>query len=427
MRCLIIEPTEGFEQIRQQLLSEPVPDTMKQLFRLDGPGLPSSEAGPCDVVIYCYRQAGQPSEAQPPRLIASPGMGEIEHVEQFLQTASAVIVLREDKLPLPDFLTKLSHQVSQTLPRSPSNNLGSAFALENDPAQDAAELQDIIRKLEETQKQLLQSEKLASIGQLAAGVAHEINNPIGYVYSNLTALANYLDDLFRLFSAYETLEAELPKPSQDNIRVLKEEIGLDFLRQDVPALFNESKEGLERVKKIVMDLRDFSRTGADEEWQWADIHNCLSSTLNIVMNDLKYKATIEMDLRDVPEIYCLPSQLNQVFMNILVNAGHAIENQGTIKIAAREQDDGVLVEIRDDGNGIPAEILTKIFDPFFTTKPVGHGTGLGLALSYGIIQKHSGRINVQSAVGQGTTFSIWLPRDQPHRQQATQMVSDEGR
>src|SRR5690606_21556670 len=143
-----------------QLLSEPVPDTMKQLFRLDGPGLPSSEAGPCDVVIYCYRQAGQPSEAQPPRLIASPGMGEIEHVEQFLQTASAVIVLREDKLPLPDFLTKLSHQVSQTLPRSPSNNLGSAFALENDPAQDAAELQDIIRKLEETQKQLLQSEKL---------------------------------------------------------------------------------------------------------------------------------------------------------------------------------------------------------------------------------------------------------------------------
>src|SRR5690606_5993848 len=125
LRCLIIEPTEGLEQIRQQLLSEPVPDTMKQLFRLDGPGLPSSEAGPCDVVIYCYRQAGQPSEAQPPRLIASPGMGEIEHVEQFLQTASAVVVLREDKLPLPDFLTKLSHQVSQTLPRSPSNNLGS--------------------------------------------------------------------------------------------------------------------------------------------------------------------------------------------------------------------------------------------------------------------------------------------------------------
>jgi len=173
---------------------------------------------------------------------------------------------------------------------------------------------------------------------------------------------------------------------------------------------DESREGITRVRKIVQDLKDFSRVDANQEWQWADLHAGIDSTLNIVSNEVKYKADVIKEYGDIPEIECQPSHINQVIMNIVVNGAHAITGErGVIKIRTGCQDDHVWIEISDNGAGIPKEFQSRIFDPFFTTKPIGSGTGLGLSLSYGIIQKHNGRIEVQSEPGQGTTFRITLP------------------
>lgn len=265
------------------------------------------------------------------------------------------------------------------------------------------------KKLEEAHNQLLQSEKLASIGQLAAGVAHELNNPIGFVHSNLGSLDGYLQDLFAIIDATEQLV-----PAGDNpleaVRRLKVEKDYAFIKADIVQLMAESKDGLARVRKIVQDLKDFSRVG-EAEWQWADLHKGLESTLNIVWNELKYKSKVTKQFGDLPEVHCLPSQLNQVFMNLLVNAGQAIQTQGEITIRTGREGEEVWVEVSDTGSGIPKENLERIFEPFFTTKPVGKGTGLGLSLSYSIVNKHHGRIAVTSEVGRGTTFRVTLPID----------------
>ncbi|MDP3686756.1 MAG: ATP-binding protein, partial [Sulfurimicrobium sp.] len=279
-----------------------------------------------------------------------------------------------------------------------------------------AEQQSLITKLHEAQNQLLQSEKMASIGQLAAGVAHEINNPIGYVYSNLGSLEKYMQDLFSVLEAFEAAEGDFPSNSESlaRIKAHKESLDLPFLKEDIPALMAESKEGITRVKKIVQDLKDFSHVD-EAEWQWSDLHHGLDSTLNIVWNELKYKANVVKEYGDLPEVECIPSQLNQVFMNLLVNAGHAIESQGTITIRTGQEGDQVWVEIADTGKGIEAANLKRIFEPFFTTKPVGKGTGLGLSLSYGIVTNHHGRIQVESTPGMGTTFRVWLPVKQAEK------------
>lgn len=175
-------------------------------------------------------------------------------------------------------------------------------------------------------------------------------------------------------------------------------------------LLSESREGAERVKKIVQDLKDFSHVGGDDDWQWADLQACLDSTLNIVHNETKYKADIIKEYGDLPRVWCLPHQLNQVFMNLLVNAAHAIDDKGTITIRSGTEDGGrIWIEIADTGKGIDPKHLNKIFDPFFTTKPVGKGTGLGLSVSYSIIKKHDGEIQLDSRVGEGTKFRIVLP------------------
>jgi two-component system, NtrC family, sensor kinase len=272
-----------------------------------------------------------------------------------------------------------------------------------------AEILEMNARLEDAQNQLLQSEKMASIGHLAAGVAHEINNPIGFVYSNLGSLDTYLRDIFALVEAYEVLERG-PRPEDvAAVHRLKERIDLAFLRKDIIELMTESRDGITRVKKIVQDLKDFSHQGGDEEWTWALLHEGLDSTLNIVNNEIKYKAKVVKEYGDIPEIQCLPSQINQVLMNILVNAAHAIEQAGTITLRTHHDAEEVCVEISDTGCGIAPDHLTRIFDPFFTTKPVGKGTGLGLSLSYSIVQKHHGRIEVQSDLGKGTTFRVYLP------------------
>ena len=273
-----------------------------------------------------------------------------------------------------------------------------------------AQLQETNRTLEQTNHQLLQTEKMASIGQLAAGVAHEINNPIGFVNSNLGSLDQYVQGLLQIIKAYEEREqvfAQFPEELKA-IETIKAKQGLDYLREDIFSLLEESRDGMLRVKKIVQDLKDFSHVGAGE-WQTADLHAGLDSTLNIVSNEIKYKAKVVKEYGVLPQIFCLPLELNQVFMNMLVNAAHAIPSFGEIRIRTGAEEKAVWIEFSDNGSGISPENLKRIFDPFFTTKPVGKGTGLGLSLSYGIVQKHQGRIEVESKPGQGTTFRIWLP------------------
>ncbi|MDB5804329.1 MAG: diguanylate cyclase [Betaproteobacteria bacterium] len=276
-----------------------------------------------------------------------------------------------------------------------------------------SELTELNRRLGEAQAQLLQSEKMASVGQLAAGVAHEINNPIGYVHSNLGSLEKYLADLFKVLAGYEAAEPAISGSPVHAaaLKELKDGLDLEFLKEDIPVLMRESKEGISRVRKIVQDLKDFSRVDSQQQWEWSNLHRGIDSTLNIVANEIKYCAEVVKDYGDIPDVECLQSQVNQVFMNLLVNAAHAIEGaRGTITISTRmDGDDLVRIEVTDTGKGIPPENLQRIFDPFFTTKPIGKGTGLGLSLSYGIVQKHGGRLQVRSVVGKGTTFSVSLP------------------
>jgi signal transduction histidine kinase len=266
-------------------------------------------------------------------------------------------------------------------------------------------------QLSQAQEQLMQSEKLASLGQLAAGVAHEINNPIGFIFSNFGTLNNYLNDLFEILSSYEAAEKSITNATiSSNLKALRDRLEIDFLKNDISQLMTESKEGLVRVRKIVQDLKNFSRVDSNQEWQWADLHQGIDSTLNIINSEVKYKADIIKNYGEIPNVECLPSQINQVLMNLLVNAAHAIgETRGTITVRTDCDLHNVWIEIIDNGSGIPKANLSRIFDPFFTTKPVGKGTGLGLSLSYGIIKKHHGNIDVQSEVGQGTTFRITLP------------------
>lgn len=267
--------------------------------------------------------------------------------------------------------------------------------------------------LSQIQEQLVQTDKMASIGQLAAGVAHEINNPIGYVSSNIGSLEGYINELFEIVDAYAAIEA-MPENSPERRKAwdeLTSKHELQFLREDIPALLGESKEGIKRVRQIVQDLKDFSHVDNTDEWQWANLHKGLDSTLNVINNEIKYRADVVKEYGDVPEVECLPGPLNQVFMNLLINAVHAIGEgrRGKIVVRTGTLDDQVWIEISDDGCGISPDNLTRIFNPFFTTKPIGKGTGLGLSLSHGIIQKHGGTIKVESTVGAGTCFRIAIP------------------
>lgn len=279
------------------------------------------------------------------------------------------------------------------------------------------EQQKLISQLNEATDQLMQQEKMASIGQLAAGVAHEINNPVGYVNSNINSMEGYIQDLYKVFDVYAKIEKRLPKEHSlvKELLNIKEDIDFDFIRNDVKELISESKEGVTRVKQIVKDMKDFSHVG-QSDWQLTNLVKGIDSTLNIVHNEIKYKATVEKEYNDIPQIECVPSQINQVIMNLLVNASHAIEERGVITIRVSQVDDEhVCIEIQDTGKGIKKEQLSSIFNPFFTTKPVGQGTGLGLSLSYSIIENHNGELSVESEVGVGTTFRVVLPVHQEAR------------
>ena len=320
--------------------------------------------------------------------------------------------------------TRAYSAVFQLLPSgNVRDGIYAAALLESDPrdprgksAGKAARGEISQARIEEVQRQLLQADRMASIGQLAAGVAHEINNPIGYIQSNLGTLRDYVASLFRLIHAQEAVLHALRASDPEQLQQLDEirtQIDFEFLSQDLPTLLAESQEGIARVRKIIQDLREFSRAGHSESWTVTDIHAGIDSTVNIVWNDLKYKVELLKRYGDVPPVECLPSQLNQVFLNILVNAGHAIEQRGQITIATRADAHNAYVEISDTGKGIAEDHLARVFEPFFTTKPIGKGTGLGLSISYGIIKKHNGEIDVRSELGVGTTFLITLPLRQP--------------
>src|SRR3990167_2297782 len=269
-----------------------------------------------------------------------------------------------------------------------------------------AEQDQLLRKLETANSQLLQSEKMAAIGQLAAGVAHEINNPIGYVFSNLKTLDGYVRDLLKIADAVDAAG------DLDELRQLKRQLEYDYIRGDVAALINESEDGIDRVTRIISALKDFSHIEEDE-FRPADLHRGLDTTLNVVNNELKYKAEVIKEYGQLPAVECMPSQINQVMMNLLVNAAHAIEQFGRIPRRSGHENGWVWLEVEDTGHGIAAHVLNRIYEPFFTTKPVGKGTGLGLSLSYNIVRKHNGRIEVFSTPGQGTRFRVWLPALQP--------------
>lgn len=276
------------------------------------------------------------------------------------------------------------------------------------------DIQSLNEQLKNTQNQLLQSEKMASIGQLAAGVAHEINNPIGFINSNLGTLKGYVDELLGIIAAYGKADSLIAGQSEIHmaIEALKKRADLDFLHEDIHTLLSESRDGVNRVTKIVQDLKDFSRIDS-ADWAPANLEQGIDSTLNIVWNELKFKADIIKEYSGLPPIECLGSQLNQVFMNMLHNAAHAIETRGKITIRTGFDEQKVWVEIADTGKGIPPENLKRIFEPFFTTKPIGKGTGLGLSLAYSIVQKHHGHLEVVSEPGSGSCFRIEIPRSRP--------------
>ena len=267
------------------------------------------------------------------------------------------------------------------------------------------------------ENQLLQSEKMASIGQLAAGVAHEINNPMGFIFSNLGTLSEYVEDILVLLETYKSLEESVAKSDLENaqaqltkLKQTKKELDLGYLLGDIKELIEESHEGANRVRKIVLNLKEFSHSGQSDK-TLANINAGLDSTINIVWNELKYKVTLDKDYGDIPEVLCHAQEINQVFMNLLVNAGHAIKEQGEIKIRTYEEENYICVSIADSGEGMPPDVQRRIFEPFFTTKKIGEGTGLGLSMSYQIVaDKHGGELQVESEIDVGTVFIMKLPK-----------------
>jgi two-component system, NtrC family, sensor kinase len=261
------------------------------------------------------------------------------------------------------------------------------------------------QQLKQANSQLLQSEKMAAVGQLAAGVAHEINNPVGFVASNLKTLADYVRQLLSLVD-------EMSEWGGLELEKLKKKYDYEFIRDDISGLLSDSHDGVERVKKIISSLRDFSHTG-EEHFAPADLIQGIESTLNLVNNEIKYKAEVIKQLEPLPPVECIAAQINQVVMNLLINAAQAITSNGIITLRTGSSTTEAWIEVEDTGSGMSESVIARIFEPFFTTKAVGKGTGLGLALSFNIIQKHHGRIAVRSTVGQGTCFTITLPICQP--------------
>jgi signal transduction histidine kinase len=271
------------------------------------------------------------------------------------------------------------------------------------------------QELEKRQVQLIHSERMASLGLLASGVAHEINNPLGYITSNLATLTEYVSVFTQLLRLHQELEAalgpDLPAPAAEllaRIQALREQEELEYLLGDVDELLHDSRVGAQRVKEIVHNLRAFVREDSGHQ-QLVDVNKELATTLKIVWNELKYRCEVRCDYGQVPPVLGHPTQLNQVFTNLLLNAAQAIPVRGEVRVTTTHEAGEVLVHIADTGHGMTPEVLSKLFTPFFTTRPAGKGTGLGLSISQDIVTRHQGRIEVRSQPGEGSTFTLRLP------------------
>ncbi|MDW6003216.1 sensor histidine kinase [Vibrio mangrovi] len=281
-------------------------------------------------------------------------------------------------------------------------------------SQNIAKLKSMNETLKHTHAQLVQSEKMASIGTLAAGVAHEINNPVGFVMSNVRTLASYIKTYE---GAIERIQALLiQEESQPGIHRALHELGqwlnqqdIDFLQEDVSGLLSDTLEGTERIRDIVVGLKEFSHTDQDKVMKSADVNEAILKTLKIAHNELKYKSQVETELGDIPPLICNIGQIQQVLLNIVINAGHAIKENGLIKIKSGMSDNHVFISVEDNGCGIDPLIQQKIFDPFFTTKEIGKGTGLGLSIAYSIMEEHQGQIKVETDPGKGSKFTLYFP------------------
>lgn len=280
--------------------------------------------------------------------------------------------------------------------------------LEQQVQERTRQLEQAYRDLKASQEQLLHQEKLATIGHLAAGVAHEINNPTGYIGSNLGTLTKYMGRISEFIGLLGGFSSALPPDKAAELALARKNSKIDFLVEDSRDILAECLEGVGRIKKIVEGLKTFSRKDQNTSCL-ANINDCLENALTVAWNELKYNATVEKDYGDLPLIRCYPNQLAQVFMNLLVNAAHSIANLGIIRIRTFTENDHIFVSITDTGCGISPENQQKIFAPFFTTKKAGVGTGLGLSIVTEIVTRHGGKIAVESEMGKGSTFTISIP------------------
>lgn len=294
------------------------------------------------------------------------------------------------------------NQATQRADESPVGELRSLAQLQSIQREQSSDM----GSLQRADTQLLHTERLAGIGQLAAGVAHEINNPIGYVFSNLRTLATYVNDMLKVIDAIDTAD------EVEDLRQLKLGLEYDYIREDVKALIEESEEGMGRVRKLISALKDFSHV-EEEVFRKADLHDGIETALSIANNEIKYKADVMKVYGELPMLECNAVQINQVVLNLLMNAVHAISDFGQITVRTGYEASWVWLEIEDTGRGMEVSVVDRMFEPFFTTKSVGQGTGLGLPLSYNIIRKHNGHIDVASTPGRGTRIKVWLPVEQP--------------
>lgn len=270
-------------------------------------------------------------------------------------------------------------------------------------------LKKAIEERKKIQSQLVQSAKMASLGELVAGIAHEINNPLGFIYANLGNLKKFFKKIIGLIESYD--QVNLPEEAKGEIEKKKEEINYSYLKTRVIEMIDRSKTGADRMKGIINDMKTFSRLDA-AKYEDANINDAIDTTLNILVHEHKNRIEIKKDYANLPLIPCNIAKLNQVFMNLLVNACHAIKGKGEISIKTSVNGNEMLtIEIGDSGSGMPEDVISQIFDPFYTTKPVGTGTGLGLSISHGVIKQHKGEISAKSKVGEGTTFTIKIPTD----------------
>jgi signal transduction histidine kinase len=336
-----------------------------------------------------------------------------------LKTPAGIRVLHTQKIPIcddggkPSFLLGISEDITQRT--AAEEQLRQQNVLLQKLAESERAANEALRK---AQTQMVETEKLAAIGMLVAGVAHEINNPLAFVTNNVAVLQRDLAALWQILELYRAAEPTIAVGNAEimhKITVLADRIDLSYILKSIPEMMTRSREGLKRIQQIVSDLRDFARhESASEVQPGVDINAGIASTLNIVRGRAqRNQIQIVSDLGQLPAITCQQARINQVVLNLVANAIDACSEKGTVTVRTRAVADGIEIDVRDNGVGIPPNIRDKIFDPFFTTKPQGHGTGLGLSVSHGIVAAHGGQIEVESEPGEGSTFRVRLPRVPP--------------